>query len=102
MTPEWITDFVFISFFVYALTSILVLMFYIILRWRETRLTLEYAAYFTGSLLSVAGGSMVIILTPEESNLIFPSIFFFTQGVALICLMCWKERRDKRKQQKPE
>jgi len=52
MNPEWITDVVFLSFFVYALTGVFLVMFYIILRWRKMRLTLEYAAYFVGGLFS--------------------------------------------------
>ena len=99
MNLEWLTDFVFISFFVYALTGVILVMLYIILRWRKMRLTLEYAAYFVGGLFSLIGGSMTMTLTPLQSSETFFGIFIFAQGVAIICLVYWKERRNKRKQQ---
>ena len=97
MGPEWISDVVFISFFVYALTSVIIVMLYILLSWRKMKLTLEYIAYFVGGLFSLVGGSITITLTPLQSSLIFSGIFFFAQGVAVICLVYWKERRNKRK-----
>ena len=102
MNPEWITDVVFIIFLVYALTSVFVVMLYILLRWRKMRLLLEYVAYFAGGLFIVVGGSMGIESTPQQSSLIFSSIFFFAQGVAIICLVYWKEHRYNRKQREPE
>jgi len=101
MSLEWITDFVFISFLVYALTSVFVVMLYILLRWRKMSLPLEYVAYFAGGLFIVVGGSMGIESTSQQSSLIFSSIFF-AQGVAIICLAYWKEHRDKRKQREHE
>ena len=98
MNMEWITDVIFISFLVYALTGVFVVMLYILLRWRKIRLSLDYAAYFAGGLFIVVGGSMSIESTPQQSSPIFSSIFFFAQGVAIIILAYWKERRDKRKQ----
>jgi predicted tellurium resistance membrane protein TerC len=99
---DWITDVVFISFLVYALTGVFVVTLYILLRWRKTRLPLEYVAYFAGGLFIVVGGSMGIESTPQQSSLIFSSIFFFAQGVAIICLTYCKERQDKRKQRETE
>ena len=98
MNPEWIADVVFISFFVYALTIVSVLILYIILRLRKTKLTIEYVAYFVGGLFSLIGGSINITLTPLQSSEIFSSIFFFAQGVAVLGLVYWKEHKDKRKQ----
>jgi len=98
MNPEWITDVVFLSFFVYALTGVFLVMFYIILRWRKMRLTLEYAAYFVGGLFSLIGGSMTMTLTPLQSSETFFGIFIFAQGVAIICLAYWKEHRNKKHQ----
>lgn len=102
MNPEWITDVVFISFLVYALTGVFVVMLYILLHWRKMRFPIGYVAYFAGGLFIVVGGSMGIESTPKQSSLIFSSIFFFAQGVAIICLTYWKERQDKRKQRETE
>jgi predicted membrane channel-forming protein YqfA (hemolysin III family) len=102
MDPEWVTDIVFLSFFVYALTGVILVMLYLILHWRKMRLTLEYAAYFVGGLFSLIGGSMTMTLIPLQSSETFFGIFIFAQGVAIICLTYWKERKNKRKQRKLE
>jgi len=99
MNPEWITAVVLICFFVYALTSALIVMSYIILRWRKMRLTFEQVAYFVGGCFVLVGGSMTYGLAPRPSGTIFLSIFFFAQGAAVMFLGYCKEWRDKRRKQ---